>query len=236
LATRVSPIGKNAKYARIDQGVDWSQSEPYKAVGSGTVVKISHGFVGMEPGDDWGVYIVLDHPITVNGRTYGEVYYAETKPLVRVNQRVKAGQPVTVGGAAEIGFARNGTPVSQPIGGIGSGTKPSQAGQDFYDFVTHAHTVTNTPQPTPMAPGDQVQPNGQQQPTIVPPVQQALPNEMSIGAPGASLPGSVSYTTHPVEAAQLWQQVADSTDVLSPDTQQLLNNAQMAAGGTGAAQ
>ena len=229
MAVRVSPIGPNAKFARIDQGVDWNQSEPYRAIGSGTVVKIDHGFTGIAPGDDWGIYIVLDHPVSVNGRTYSEVYYAETAPLVKLNQRVKAGQPVSQGGAAEIGFAHNGAPVAALVGGLGAGTQKSSAGQDFYDFVTHAHTATNTPQPTYQPPTDTGSTQGF---TSVPPPSQAGFGAEPVGLPNTSSPTS-GNPLNPIDVAALWRQTAQPASLVSPETQQLLQNALMAAGSAG---
>ena len=47
MAIRVKPVGKSAKYLRVDQGVDFDQQEPYVAVGSGRVVAVS------PPGSWW---------------------------------------------------------------------------------------------------------------------------------------------------------------------------------------
>jgi len=126
-----SPIIQNATFERIDQGVDYSQVEPYVALGAGIVERISTGWAG---GTGKAVYVKLNNPITIGGRTYTGYYVAETNPLVQVGQKVRVGQEIASGGAAELGFLINGAPT--PLqGGLGAGTKPTQAGTDFYYFV-----------------------------------------------------------------------------------------------------
>jgi len=126
-----SPISSGAKFERIDQGVDYQQSGSYTALGSGIVTKIATGWAG---GTGQAVYIKLDNPITIGNQTYDGYYYAETTPLVRLNQKVNVGQPIASGGSAEIGFLVNGEPT--PLqGGLGASTKPTQAGNDFYSLV-----------------------------------------------------------------------------------------------------
>lgn len=93
---------KDTKAGRIDQGWDLTSASPFLAIGSGRVVHIDPNFYNGTP----AVYIKLDQPVSVNGRTYDAVYYSETAALVRVGQRVQAGQPVTGPGNGEIGFAR----------------------------------------------------------------------------------------------------------------------------------
>jgi len=80
------------------------------------------------------VYYQLDHPVTVDGRTYHQAYVAETNPLVQPGDKVKAGQPIAGGGGAELGFLINGQPPPL-VGGLGAGTQPTQGGKDFLAFV-----------------------------------------------------------------------------------------------------
>lgn len=121
-----------SSFERIDQGVDWSSTKPYTAIGSGTVYAVTSGFAG---GTGTAVYIQLDHPIKWNGQTFSQVYYAETTPLVAQGQRVQVGEPVTGPGAAELGFANGTAPAAPLVGGLGAGTQPSSQGNAFYDFV-----------------------------------------------------------------------------------------------------
>jgi hypothetical protein len=225
LAVRVRPISKNAKYARVDQGVDYEQSENYVSVGSGTVIRIApHSFAG---GTGDSVYIRLDKPIKVNGRTYNEVYYAEQTPLVSLGQKVKAGQPVMKGGGAELGFADNGHPVAPLQGGLGAGTQDTQAGHDFLAFVNGKGTQSNTVSHS--APSD-TQTGTDSIPTVLPPQAIPAPSDSFIGSSqGVQMPGSVSYTIDPAHVTSLWQQAATS-DFVSPETQAMLQNAQLAAG------
>ena len=126
-----SPITKSAQFERVDQGVDYSQTTPYKSIGSGIVRQIDTGWAG---GTGKAVYIDLDNPVQIGNRKYTGFYTAETNPLVSVGQRVEAGQPIASGGAAEIGFLINGRPT--PLqGGLGASTRPTQAGTDFLNFV-----------------------------------------------------------------------------------------------------
>ena len=93
--------GSGVKFQRIDQGVDLDYAGNFTAVAPGVIVHIDPNFYNGTP----AVYERLDKPVTVDGRTYKGVYYAETKALVHVGQTVKTGQPVSGPGAAEIGFA-----------------------------------------------------------------------------------------------------------------------------------
>lgn len=120
------------QFERIDQGVDYVSSRPYQALASGTVVYIDPNFWQGTP----AVYEQLDRPITVNGRTYDEVFYAETAALVHVGQRLMAGQAVIGPGAAEIGFAKGNLPAAHAIYHEGDQTT---AGRDFYRYMTVGH-------------------------------------------------------------------------------------------------
>lgn len=125
-----SPINPNAsKVTRLDQGVDIASSSPFLAVAGGTVVHIDPNFWNGTP----AVYVRLDHPVTVNGRTYGAVYYSETKALVHVGQHVNAGDPVTDSGVGELGFASRFAGSWLPSAhGVYTEGVPTQAGKDFY--------------------------------------------------------------------------------------------------------
>jgi hypothetical protein len=79
------------------------------------------------------VYEKLDSPIVVNGHSYDEIYYSETPALVRVGQRVFAGQPMIGPGAAELGFAKGDLPAAHSTYHEGDATRP---GQDFYSYMT----------------------------------------------------------------------------------------------------
>jgi hypothetical protein len=125
-----SPINPNAsKVTRLDQGVDIVSSSPFLAVAGGTVVHIDPNFWNGTP----AVYVKLDHPVTVNGRTYGAVYYSETKALVHVGQHLNAGDPITDQGAGELGFAARfgGSWLPAAHGSYTEGV-PTQQGKDFY--------------------------------------------------------------------------------------------------------
>jgi hypothetical protein len=139
-----SPVDPGSDVARVDQGVDYSQSDPYRAVAAGTVTKIS-------PAGSWAggtgeaVYEQLANPIVVGGRSYSQVYYAEEHPLVALHQSLQAGQPVMQGGGAEIGFASGGNPVAPLVGGLGSGTQSTQPGYDFQTFASQHPSAPGSP-------------------------------------------------------------------------------------------
>lgn len=225
------PIAPDAKFGRVDQGVDYSQKDAYKAVGAGVVTKITHNVVG---GTNTGIYYRLDHPITINGRRYQELYIWHTTPLVNVGDRVKAGTPLMTGGSAELGFAENGSPVAPLEGGLGAGTKASQAGQDFLAFAkkganqtpdySKGNALTNLAAAQTGASG------APPTPVYAPP---SPPPPTAIGLPGPSVPtpGGVDSAVgaRRDDTTSLWNQVAQG-DFISPETQAMLRNAQMATG------
>ena len=233
-----SPITKQAKFARVDQGVDYQQTSPYMSIGDGTVIGIGHGWAG---GTGIGVYVRLDKPITVNGTTYKDFYIAERNPLVKVGDKVKAGQALTDGGSAELGFANGTSPYAPLEGGLGAGTKPSQAGADFLTLVhslgysqgQSAPPVASTPTPTPT----------QKQPQDMSGLNSELANNIAnIGqqglAPLAEAPttGQVDTSFQPTGAAQsapysTWQQIASQ----GPVSQDTLRLAQLASSSVNAA-
>jgi hypothetical protein len=125
------PFGTTSglQFGRIDQGVDFTSGLPYTALAAGTVVYIDRNFWQGTP----SVYEKLDTPVTVNGRTYDEIYYAETPALVHTGQRLVPGQPVTGPGSAELGFAAGNLPAAHGIYHEGVAT---MAGHDFQTYVT----------------------------------------------------------------------------------------------------
>lgn len=127
----VSPFASGYQSGRIDQGYDVSQTPSYLALGSGVVRRIATGWQG---GTGEAVYVQLDSPITVNGRKYPGYYVAETRPLVQQGQRITAGQQIATGGSAELGFLLSNF---EPYPATpGANTPQTQAGKDFYSFVT----------------------------------------------------------------------------------------------------
>jgi Transglycosylase SLT domain len=129
--TSSQPFASTAglRLERIDQGVDYVSGHPYPAFASGTVVHIDRDFWQGTP----AVYEQLDSPIVVNGRSYDEIYYAETPALVHVGQRLFPGQAVIGPGDAEIGFARGDLPAAHSTYREGDATR---AGRDFYRYMT----------------------------------------------------------------------------------------------------
>jgi hypothetical protein len=114
---------------RIDQGVDLTSGRPYAALAPGRVVYIDPNFWRGTP----AVYEKLDVPVSINGHTYDEIYYSETSALVRVGQRLAAGDPVIAPGAAELGFARGDLPAAH---GTYTEGVPTQDGSDFFTYLT----------------------------------------------------------------------------------------------------
>jgi hypothetical protein len=122
-------LSAGLQFGRIDQGVDITSASSFPAMASGTIVHIDPNFWQGTP----AVYEQLDQPITIGGNTYDEIYYSETNALVRVGQRVVAGQPVIAAGSAEIGFASGDLPAAHGLYHEGDAT---QAGNDFYTYIT----------------------------------------------------------------------------------------------------
>ena len=67
--------------------------------------------------------------------------------------------------------------------------------------------------------------------TIMPPQSVPAPSDAVIGSSGVQMPGSVNYQIDPQHVSSLWQLAANS-DSVSPETQQMVQNAQLAAGVT----
>jgi Transglycosylase SLT domain len=114
---------------RIDQGVDLTSGHPYPALAPGRVVHIDPDFWQGTP----AVYEKLDMPVSVNGHTYDEIYYSETRALVRVGQRLAVGEPVIAAGSVEIGFARGDLPAAH---GTYTEGVPTEEGSDFFTYLT----------------------------------------------------------------------------------------------------
>lgn len=233
MASPRKPIDHDAKFGRVDQGVDYSQKGPYRAVGPGVVTRIAPNSV--QGGTGTALYYRLDHPITVNGHTYQEFYIWHTSPLVNEGDRVKAGTPLMSGGSAELGFAKDAAPVGKLVGGFGKGTKPTDAGKDFLAFAKKGaagapdYSLSNL---TGTAAANQVAPTATSAPAAVTaPVSPAPPTALATPAPDVQLPGSVDYTISPHhEVASMWQQAAQGP-LVSPETQQMVRNAQLSTGG-----
>jgi hypothetical protein len=127
----------------IDQGVDFDPKGPVRAIAAGRIYHVSgpHAFkTPFGPGE--AVYEHLDHPITIHGHTYYNVYYAEQTALVKVGHRVRAGQVVMSGGEDELGFARRDMSSPGPQGQLtvvhgphGRYSEPTTEGKDFYAFL-----------------------------------------------------------------------------------------------------
>ncbi len=133
-----SPVNASAKIGRVDEGVDITQNTPFIAAASGVVSYIDRNFYRGTP----SVYVTLDNPITVNGRTYTQMYYAETAALVKVGDRVTAGQTPVIGpGTSEIGFASGNLPAAHATYHEGAVTT---AGKDFASVL--ANVLYRNPQ------------------------------------------------------------------------------------------
>ena len=140
----VNPYAANVVRGRVDQGVDYIQSSPYRAPAAGTIVRIDPNWYRGTP----NVYEQLDQPVTVNGRSYPGVYFGETSvlPGTHVGQRIAAGQPIAGGsaggGLGEQGFARNvpGAGWMQSAYGTYNEGEQTQAGKDWVAALGGAAT------------------------------------------------------------------------------------------------
>jgi hypothetical protein len=98
MATFSNPIGKGLSPERVDMGVDYGGSGPLYALGNGTIANLyNSGW----PGGSF---------LTIHLDSGQYVYYAEdVQPLVRVGQKVNAGEHIAnaTGGSSgiEIGWA-----------------------------------------------------------------------------------------------------------------------------------
>ena len=138
-AKTVWPYASDVYQGRTDQGVDWIQSKPYLAPKSGTIVKIDPNWYNGTP----SIYLQFDQPVTINGRSYPGVFFAETSviPGMKVGDRIAAGQPIAGGSPSgslgEQGFAApsGSSGWMQAAYGHYSEGQQTQAGQDFRDWL-----------------------------------------------------------------------------------------------------
>ncbi len=208
LASNIAtPVGSDLTYGRVDQGVDYTSTKPYVSPGPGVVYHIGKGFAG---GTGDAVYVRLDTPIVVNGRAYKELYFAETKPLVRQGQRVKAGTPITAPGSAELGFASGNGPAAPLVGGLGSGTQPTQQGNDFLSFVKGEQTYAPPNPPTQAAPATDL---SAYDTTAITPTAPVQPEDTQ-----PLVEGGIQS-----EPASLWQRVVQGSSSPDPMTLQYAN-------------
>lgn len=121
-------VPAGSKYLRSDQGIDFLSPGPVRAIAAGVVSAISSGWQG---GSGKGVYVTFDTPVTVYGRSYSQMYSAESVPLVKVGQKVGAGDPIASPGSVEVGFWP-----SPLVGGTGAGTKVNLQALDFGSFLS----------------------------------------------------------------------------------------------------
>lgn len=213
-------------FLRVDQGVDYDTPDVARAIASGTVSRVSAKSFAGGTGDV--VYVTLDKPVTIGGRTYTQIYYAERTPLVKAGDRIQMGDPVMQGGSNEIGFANANHPAGMLKGGLGAGTQPTQAGQDFLSFVKSAPTMQTSPPAGPAAPDTPTSAPAQQAPTLP-----QAGQDTQLGTSPDPF-GTQPFQPNPASgmgsassfAAELWSRVQPS----SPDTQQLIDNANLIGG------
>jgi hypothetical protein len=132
-AIRFRPWPADAPLGRTDAGVDYLKiyHGPIFAIADSTVTKIH------QPDSDqaWGglgaIYMDLDAPIAVNGRSYTRWYSAEHAQIasgIAVGTKVKAGQ--------KIAFTKSGWQETGFLAGQDMNSKvPTQAGEDFRAFA-----------------------------------------------------------------------------------------------------
>jgi len=126
----------DAKFGRIDQGVDYVSASNVRALVAGKITGIVPFATGEGVASETAIMEKFDAPVSYGGRTYYGGYYAEEKPLVSQGQHVQAGQQIMGSGSDEIGFLVNqGTQFPQLIGTKGSGTLPSPEGRDYAGMV-----------------------------------------------------------------------------------------------------
>jgi hypothetical protein len=142
--TLYRPWPADAPLGRTDAGVDYLKPYhgPIYAIADCVVTRVH------KPGDHaWGglgaIYMDLEAPITVNGRSYTKWYTAEHEQIedrIAVGTRVKAGQQIafTKSGWQETGFLAGQDLNSQ---------EPTRAGADFRAFAL-AHDPPDADQPT----------------------------------------------------------------------------------------
>jgi len=137
------PFPLSSRFLGPDQGVDFFSTQTVKTMAAGRVYHISPpGAFG--PGTEGAVYVHLDKPVSIHGRSYQNVYYAERAPLVQEGDRVSVGQPIMAAGLNELGFASDDQRHPRPKGPLnvvpatashGRYTKPTTEGYDFLDWL-----------------------------------------------------------------------------------------------------
>jgi hypothetical protein len=214
---------------RADQGRDY-QGKPGQKV-----VAIGRARVDAVKDDPGGFGKVVYYTL-LDGPSKGQqIYVGHAVPAVRKGQVVAAGAPVAtlgkkgLGNAAaltgwvEVGLARGGVPMFKSP----DGARPLEKLLRGAAAYTAPATTDAVAQAAPaVAQAFDTNLNA--------PVSPAPPTALQTPQPDVQLPGSVDYTISPHhEVASLWQQAAQGQFV-SPETQQLLTNAQLSAGVTGA--
>lgn len=225
LPKHVRPIGlpyqgTHAKKFNAQGGSDNWESE--NAVDLPTpkgtpVYAVSAGTIGSQIGslNEGGRFAGLRLHLVTQGN---EFYYAHLSKLV-----VKAGEKVHAGQL--LGY----TGVANGVAHLHIASKTGDPRQAFGIALPAATASTDTGQTT--SGGGTAVP----QPTVTPPVNPAsydstAPTAVSTPTPDVELPGSQDYTLGYQPPHQLWQQAAQ-TMMVSPETQQMLANAQLATGG-----
>jgi len=102
------------------------------------------------------------------------------------------------------------------------------------DFVSARRIIdANSPSLTDVVNGiPQNQGSPSDLPQVVAPQAVAAPSDAPIGnTGGVEMPGAVSYSIDPSHVTSLWQ-MAGSSEFVSPETQQMVQNAQLSAGST----
>jgi hypothetical protein len=142
-----SPVPQGTREG-IDQGYDWSAP-----IGSG-IYAVAPGVIShISPPGSWAggtgeaAYETLTTPVSIGGRSYPQVYYAEEHPLVHEGQYVNTGQQISVfqKDQSEIGFARG----NQPASPRAYGNKWTQAGQDFAAALGFVDMPPDSSKPPP---------------------------------------------------------------------------------------
>lgn len=222
----VSPVPPDVQVKRADQGRDYQGKPGQKIVAIGRArvdaVKDDPGGFGK------AIYYTL-----LDGPSKGQqIYVGHAQPTVRKGQVLSAGAPVAVllknslgdaaglSGWVEIGLAKGGAPMfsspngARPLANLlrGAAAPVTQTGGDV---------VSQTAPAVAQAFDTNVQP----------PVSPAPPTALTTPGPDVQMPGSVDYTISPHhEVYGLWQQAAQSSPFVSPDTANMVRNAQLSAG------
>lgn len=177
-----------------------AKGTPVYAVEAGTIGKQ----IGAQGG---GRFAGLRLHLVTDGN---EFFYAHLSKLaVKAGEKVQAGQLLGYSGVANgVAHLHLAAKVGDPRAAFGSDLPFAQ--------------TDPSAQPSDMvasAPG-----------TVQPPVSPAPPTALATPGPDVQLPGSVDYTITPHhEVASLWSQAAQGP-LVSPETQQMLANANLSAG------